>query len=190
MPSAPVGPVRPFQFRQFLPDGSTQLVFFVMSSSASISTSFRPSFTWSSAVLTVVASRPEGSVYVVLVMPSSLAVSFIFLTNASWEPESQRASSRAMLLADGIMRAAIASYSEIFSPSLTVSRVDSLSVELFFLPSVSAVLSTSIIAPCSPFFMGWSRRMMYAVIDLVTLAIGTGFCSPDWPSVPRPAAAM
>lgn len=32
--------------------------------------------------------------------------------------------------------------------------------------------------------------MMYAVIDLVTLAIGTGFCSPDWPSVPRPAAAM
>lgn len=95
-----------------------------------------------------------------------------------------------MLLADGIIRAAIASYSVILSPSLTVSRVDSLSVELFFLPSVSAVLSTSIIWPCSPFLMGWSRRMMYAVIDLVTLAIGTGFCSPDWPSVPRPAAAM
>lgn len=118
-----------------------------MSRSVSISTSFRPSFTWSSAVLTVVASRPEGSVYVVRVMPSSFAVSFIFLTNASCEPESQRASSRAMLLAEGIMRAAIASYSEILSPSLTVSRVDSLSVELFFLPSVSAVLSMSIIAP-------------------------------------------
>lgn len=62
MPSESLYGTRRFQLGQVLPDGSTQLGMRVMSTSAGISTIFRPSFTWSSAVLTVVASRPEGSV--------------------------------------------------------------------------------------------------------------------------------
>lgn len=74
---------------------------------------------------TVVSFSPDGSVYVVPVMPRSLAAAFIFLTNASSEPASQRASSRAMLFADGIMMAERASFWLSLSPSLTVFSVDS-----------------------------------------------------------------
>lgn len=97
----------------------------VISISAGIFTSSLPSFTWSSAEETVVSFRPEASVYFVFFMPSSWAVSFIFLMNAASEPASQRASSRAMLLADGIMIAAIACLWVRTSPCLTVLRVDS-----------------------------------------------------------------
>lgn len=127
--------------------------------------------------------------YVVLVMPSSLAASFIFLTNASWSPpESQRASSRATLLAEGIMIAARASYSLILSPALSVPTVDSPSELLA--PSSTAVLSMSISGPFSPFLRGWFFRITYAVMVFATLPMATGFCSPKLPTVPRPAAAM
>jgi hypothetical protein len=85
-----------------------------------------PSFTWSSAVETVDSFRPEGSVYFVFFIPRSAAASFIFLTNAASEPlESQRASSRATLFADGIMMAASACRWVRVSPSLMVLSVDS-----------------------------------------------------------------
>ncbi len=75
------------------------------------------SFTWSTAVLTVVLFSPDGSVYVVLVMPRSFAAAFIFSTNAFSEPASQRASSRATLFADAIRTALRASRWEIESPA-------------------------------------------------------------------------
>ena len=62
------------------------------------------SLSWSAGVDRVVASRPLGSVYVEFVIPRSSAAAFIFLTNAFSVSASQRASSRATLLPDGIIR--------------------------------------------------------------------------------------
>lgn len=47
----------------------------------------RASATWSTAVDTVAGSKPLGSVYVVSVMPSDVAVAFISSTKPSTEPE-------------------------------------------------------------------------------------------------------
>lgn len=90
-------------------------------------------------------------------MPSSLAAAFIFLTNAASESDlvSQRASSRAMLLPDGIISILSMSCSLNFCPALSPSIRDSL-VEP---PSATALASTSIFGPVSPFLSGWSRRM-------------------------------
>lgn len=60
------------------------------------------SLIWSVAVLTVVFCRPLGSVYVVFVMPRFLAAAFILVTKLLLS-ESQRASSRATLLPEGII---------------------------------------------------------------------------------------
>lgn len=58
-------------------------------------------------------------------MPSSAAYLFIFSTKAASSPSlSQRASWRAMLLAEGSMIASMASLTEIFWPSVTLT-VDS-----------------------------------------------------------------
>ncbi|CAM5722054.1 hypothetical protein SGLAM104S_05627 [Streptomyces glaucescens] len=132
-------------------------------------------------MLTVVSFRPEGSVYVVLVMPRSFAVAFIFATKSFSAPASQRASSRATLFADAMRMLSRASRSEIRSPAKT-STVDSWPAS----DCSSAAWSILIIGPSSPLFSGCSRRITYAVMTLATLAIGTGFCSPDEPNVPMP----
>lgn len=136
---------------------------------------------WSSAVLRVVDSRPLAPAYVVRVIPSSAVASFIFTTNASWLPASQRASSRATLLPDG---------SSISSSSLRwLSRcpsrtgaVDSLSE----CASCAASRSTLISGPVSPSLSECPLRITYAVITFVTLAIGTGCCPPVLPNGPMP----
>lgn len=115
------------------------------------------SFSWSTAVLTVFASRPLGSVYVVSFMPSLLAASFIFRTKAASESLSvaQRASSRAMLLPEGII--SIFSMSRWLNlwPTVSPSTRDS----CLALPSATALASTSIMGPpVSSFFGGRSVR--------------------------------
>ncbi len=86
--------------------GSPAMVAWGVATTARKASSFitaSASFSWSAAVLTVPASRPLGSVYVVSFIPSSFAAAFIFATKASvaGEPVSQRASRRETLLADG-----------------------------------------------------------------------------------------
>ncbi len=114
----------------------------------------RASFTWSTAVDTVVLFRPDGSVYVEFFMPRSLAASFIFCTNAFSDPASQRASSRATLFADAIRMLSRASRWLILSPLVT-STVDSCPASDWS----SAAWSISIFGPSSPLLSGCSRRI-------------------------------
>lgn len=108
-------------------------------------------------MLTVPASRPLGSVYVVLRMPSSLAAAFIFSTNAVSEslPVSQRASRRAMLLPEGIMSILSMSVWLNFEPAVSPSMRDSCSD----VPSATAFASTSMEGPGSFLRSGWFLRM-------------------------------
>ncbi len=89
-----------------------------------------------------------------LVMPSSAAASFIFLTKASSVVASQRASNRATLLADGSISISSASYWVSCWPSLMATVDWSVSLD-----SWAAALSTVSTGPVSPFFSGWSRRI-------------------------------
>ncbi len=82
-------------------------------------------------------------------MPNPAAVSFIFLTNASSDPESQRASSRATLLAEGSISSSSAWYWLSCCPSVRVTRDSSTLPD-----SWAACLSTVIFGPPSPFFSG------------------------------------
>ncbi len=143
------------------------------------------SLSWSTAVLTVPLSRPLGSVYVVFFMPSDLAASFIFRTNAvsSSDPVSHRASSRATLLPDGIISIFSMSCRLYFCPTRSPTMRDS----SLAVPSSTVLASTVTVGPGSSRLIGCSRRITYAVMILATLAVGTGFCSPNVPMVPEPA---
>ena len=98
----------------------------VMAISAGISTNARPSFTWSSAVETVRLLQARG-VGVRGVRHAEFLGGGVHLLDERLlgAPASQRASSRAMLLADGIMTARRACFSVSLSPALTVLSVDS-----------------------------------------------------------------
>ncbi len=115
------------------------------------------SFNWSVAVLTVPASRPLGSVYVVSFIPRSLAAAFIFSTNAASEslPLSQRASSRAALLPDGIISILSMSSWLNFVPAVSPRIRDSFSE----LPSATAFASIVMSGPGSFLRRGWPLRM-------------------------------
>ena len=80
------------------------------------------SLTWSTAVLTVPLSSPDGSVYRVSAMPSFAAAAFIRATNAAGVPASHRARICAMLSAEGSSRAVSACRSVSTSPAATRTR--------------------------------------------------------------------
>ena len=138
-------------------------------------------------MLTVARSSPDGSVYRVSAIPSAAACAFIAATNVAGSPASHRASSRAMLSAEGSSRASRACRSVSTSPAATRTRD--------WRPAASAAYAAASCAetvsagPSSAGRSGWSRSTRYAVITLATLAMGTGRTAPEEPRLPSPATS-
>jgi len=103
-------------------------------------------------------------------MPSERAVAFIRATNCAVVPASQRASTAAMLFADGSSSACSACRSVNCSPA-TIGTTDSRSRLRRSVSATSPSVSV-IVGPFSPTRSGWSRSTRYAVITFATLAIG------------------
>ena len=105
-------------------------------------------------------------------------------TNCASEPASQRASTAAMLFAEGSSSACSACSSVSCSPSAT-ETTDSSCRRRRSVSATTDALSV-IVGPSSPARSGWSRRIRYAVITFATLAIGAACwfgpaCSCDCP---------
>src|SRR5260370_30810910 len=117
-------------------------------------------------------------------MPRRRAVAFIRSTNAAWLSASHRASIHAMLSAEGSSSASSAWRSVIVSPATTgTSESPSRTCDGYAATSDDW---TAISGPDPPEGSGWSCRTTYAVITLVTLAIGTGRAAPGPAIAPQP----
>src|SRR2546423_776711 len=120
-------------------------------------------------------------------MPNRAAVAFIFARNASVPPASHRASSCAMLSAEGSKSATSACRSVSTSFAVTFTRERSAASCAGY--AAASAEDTVIVGPSSPAASGWSDSTTYAVITLATLAIGAGRAAPDVPRLPTPTTS-
>ena len=132
----------------------------------------------------MVGSKPLGSVYVVLSMPSARAVLFISATNSGTLPASWAASIWAMLSPDGISSASSSCRSSSRSPARTATT-DSSCLASSASARASAAVTVSV-KPAPVGLSGYCLSVRYAVITLARLAVGLGSSPPADPSEPIP----